>query len=115
MAARVTYRRKHTYRTRSNQVRKFRTPGGRLTVQYKNKNVKRLRCSETGQYLNGIPRVAANKLSRKQRTVSRAYGGVYCSKEVQNRIKRAFYNEEMKVLKQAANAKKTKVTKKRKN
>lgn len=27
MAARVHYRRKHTYRTRSNQVRKFRTPG----------------------------------------------------------------------------------------
>ncbi len=27
MAARVTYTRKHTYRTRSNVVRKLRTPG----------------------------------------------------------------------------------------
>lgn len=27
MVARVQYKRKHTYRTRSNQVRKFRTPG----------------------------------------------------------------------------------------
>ena len=27
MVARVTYKRKHTYRTRSNVVRKLRTPG----------------------------------------------------------------------------------------
>lgn len=31
MAPRVTYRRKHTYRTRSNTVKKFRTPGKLIT------------------------------------------------------------------------------------
>jgi hypothetical protein len=37
MVARVQYKRKHTYRTRSNQVRKFRTPGidNRLIFKFK--------------------------------------------------------------------------------
>jgi large subunit ribosomal protein L34e len=108
MSARVTYRRKHTYRTKSNQVRRFRTPGGRLTIQYRNKDVKNLKCSETGQMLNGIPRVAANKLSRRQRTVARPYGGCLSAGEVKNRIKRAFLNEEMKVIKYAVQARKSK-------
>ncbi len=33
MVARVQYRRKHTYRTRSNQVRKFRTPGMKYLIK----------------------------------------------------------------------------------
>jgi ribosomal protein L34E len=33
MVARVQYRRKHTYRTRSNHVRKFRTPGIIITIK----------------------------------------------------------------------------------
>ena len=114
MAARVSYRRKNTYRTRSNVVRKIRTPGGRLIVQYKNKQVKRLVCAETKKYLNGIPRKPSNKVPRKQRTVSRPYGGVLCAKSVENRIKRAFFNEEMKILKNAVHAKKTKSKPKKK-
>ena len=39
-------------------IRKFKTPGGRLSVQYLNKRVNRLKCAETGQYLNQIPIVA---------------------------------------------------------
>jgi len=34
MVARVQYRRKHTYRTRSNHVRKFRTPGKFIFLIY---------------------------------------------------------------------------------
>jgi large subunit ribosomal protein L34e len=108
MAARVTYKRKNTYRTRSNVVRKIRTPGGRLTIQYRNKQVKRIKCAETGKYLNGIPRVRSDLLPRKQRTVSRAYGGIFSAKTVENRIKRAFFNEEMKILKNAVQARKPK-------
>jgi large subunit ribosomal protein L34e len=108
MAARVTYRRKHSYRTRSNLVRKIRTPGGRLTVQYRTKLVKRLKCAETGKFLNGISMKHSNKVPRKQRTVTRPYGGVYSAKTVENRIKRAFFNEEMKILKNAVHAKKPK-------
>jgi large subunit ribosomal protein L34e len=108
MAARVTYRRKNTYRTRGNVVRKIRTPGGRLIVQYRDKQVKRLVCAETGKYLNGIPRVRSNLLPRKQRTVTRPYGGVLSAKTVENRVKRAFFNEEMKILKNAVQARKPK-------
>lgn len=113
MAARVTYRRKHTYRTRSNVVRKFTTPGGRLTVQYKEKRVKRAVCAETGALLNGITRRPAFSVRRKQRTVSRPYGGILSGGEVRNRIKRAFLNEEMRVLKNAVHAKKNKKNKKK--
>jgi large subunit ribosomal protein L34e len=102
MAARVTYRRKNTYRTKSNQVRKFRTPGGKLQIQYRNKDIKSLVCAETGKQLNGIPRVASFKLPKRQRTVSRAYGGVFSAAEVKRRITRAFLNEEIKGIKAEA-------------
>lgn len=108
MSARVQYRRKNTYRTKSNIVRKIRTPGGKLTVQYKNKRINRKVCAETGALLNGIPMKPAFNVARKQRSVTRPYGGILSGKEVQNRIKRAFFNEEMKVLKNAVNAKKSK-------
>jgi len=102
MATRVTYRRKNTYRTKSNITRKFRTPGGRLLVQYRNKIVKPARCSETGALLNGITRAKKNLIPRRKRTVSRPYGGVLSGAEVKQRIKRAFFNEEMKVIKNEA-------------
>ena len=99
MAARVTYRRKNTYRTKSNQVRKFRTPGGKLMVQYRSKNVKVARCTETKELLNGISRKLAYLVPRRNRSVSRPYGGVLSGSEVKQRVKRAFFNEEMKVIK----------------
>lgn len=78
MAARLTYRRKHTYRTRSNHVRRFNTPGGKLAFQYTDKKTSPVVCGETGTPLNGIPVLTKQKwmrLSTKQRTVSRPYGG----------------------------------------
>ncbi len=105
MAARVTYKRKHTYRTKSNQVRKFRTPGGNLSVQYTTKRNAVRVCGDTGLPLNGVSRarnVEFKKLSKRQRTVSRPYGGSLNAEAVTHRIKRAFFNEEMKIIKQGA-------------
>ena len=110
MVTRVSYRRKHTYKTTSNQVRKFKTPGGKLSTQYMDKAVKRLTCSETGQFLNGIPvltKTKFRKLSRTQRSVSRPYGGVLSAGAVRHRVMRAFFNEEMRVLKQASQARRS--------
>ena len=115
MAARITYRRKNTYRTKGNQIRKFRTPGGKLMVQYRNKQIKRLSCPESKQFLNGIPRVHLYRVSKRQRTVSRPYGGCLSASEVKLRIKRAFLNEEMKVIKNAAQVSKKAKVAKRKN
>jgi len=78
MSNRVIYRRKHVYKTRSNNVRRFRTPGGRLLVQYRNKRVSPVVCGDTKLPLNGIRRVHPSKfsnLTRRSRTVSRPYGG----------------------------------------
>jgi large subunit ribosomal protein L34e len=78
MATRLTYRRKHTYRTRSNHVKRFHTPGGRLSFQYTDKKTSPVVCGETGTPLNGLPVLTKQrwmKLSRKQRSVSRPYGG----------------------------------------
>jgi large subunit ribosomal protein L34e len=99
MAARVTYRRKNTYRTKSNVVRKFRTPGGKLAVQYRDKKVKSITCPESKQVLNGITKLPAYRVPRRKRTVTRPYGGSLSASEVKQRIKRAFLNEEMKVIK----------------
>ena len=78
MTNRVIYRRKHTYKTRSNLVRRFRTPGGRLIVQSRNKRVSPAICGDTKLPLNGIKRIHPSKfknLLHRQRTVSRPYGG----------------------------------------
>jgi len=80
MAARLSYRRKHTYRTRSNRVKRFHTPGGKLAFQYTDKKVSPVVCGETGLPLNGIPvktKSIWRGLSHKARTVSRPYGGTY--------------------------------------
>jgi large subunit ribosomal protein L34e len=107
MAARVTYKRKHTYRTRSNQVRKLRTPGGKLTIQYTNKRNGLRVCGDTQVPLNGIPRSRNTEfrgLSKRSRTVSRPYGGSLSHEAVRHRIMRSFFNEELKVIKAGATA-----------
>lgn len=40
MADRVTYKRRKSYNTRSNKIRKVRVPGGRLAAQYVKKREK---------------------------------------------------------------------------
>ena len=78
MQTRIIYRRKHVYKTRSNVVRRFRTPGGRLILQSRNKRVSPVICGDTKLPLNGIKRIHPSKfwnLKHRQRTVSRPYGG----------------------------------------
>ena len=37
---RVTYKRRHSYRTRANKFRTIKTPGGKLAIQYITKKTK---------------------------------------------------------------------------
>ena len=100
--SRVTYRRRHSYNTASNQVKKVRTPGGRLVVQYVAKKVGAGKCIDTGADLHGIAhrRTSVSKnLPGYRRSVARAYGGVLSHGAVRERILRAFIIEEKKLVK----------------
>lgn len=102
MAPRITIRGKYTYHTKSNKLKRFRTPGGKLAFQKIAKVRNPIRCGDTGVVLNGIKRL--NKCQWKNapkrcRTVSRAYGGVLCAEAVRHRIMRAFFNDELRGIK----------------
>lgn len=69
---RVTYKRRASYRTKSNKFRTVKTPGGKLAIQYLTK-----KSSGTGMQGLAAKRPAAlRRMSYSARTVSRPYGGV---------------------------------------
>jgi large subunit ribosomal protein L34e len=108
MVQRVTYRRRLSYNTNSNKVRKVKTPGSRLVVHYVQKKGKGPRAPhdscDCGKRINGIKQYRPytyKKLSKRQKTVSRPYGGVLCAGCVKSKIIRAFLLEEIKTIKRA--------------
>eukprot|EP01088_Endostelium_zonatum_P004825 TRINITY_DN16179_c0_g1_i1.p1 TRINITY_DN16179_c0_g1~~TRINITY_DN16179_c0_g1_i1.p1 ORF type:complete len:117 (+),score=17.63 TRINITY_DN16179_c0_g1_i1:52-402(+) len=108
MVQRVTYRRRHSYHTTTNTIRKVRTPGGNLNVQYVAKKTKGARCGDCGCSLPGIKHLRNSeyhRISRPQKSVSRAYGGSRCHQCVRQRIIRAFLIEEQKIVKRVVKAK----------
>ena len=54
MAQRVTYRRRLSYNTKSNKVKKVKTPGGRLVIQYIHKRANGPKCGDCGSKLPGV-------------------------------------------------------------
>ena len=93
MVQRLTFRRTLSYNTSSNRRKIVKTPGGKLVYQHigkavsfeffvffwwKNFQVKAPKCGDTGAVLRGVkagrPRQLA-QYSKRQKTVSRAYGG----------------------------------------
>lgn len=105
---RVHYLRKHTYTTRSNKIRKVRTPGGRLTVQYIKKTAKGPQTNIAGRArLSGLKKMSNPSYSRSannSRRISRAYGGVITPCQLKEKILRAFLVEEVKVVKRLVRA-----------
>lgn len=101
--ARITYRRRHSYRTKSNKARPVKTPGGKLVARYIKKSSKGPSCGDCKKRLQGLKRLRPAEYARLpkcQRTVSRAYGGSRCASCVRSRILRAFIIEEQKIVKQ---------------
>jgi len=108
MAPRLTYRRQVAYNTRSNKIRKVKTPGGHVHALHVRKNARGVHDS-LGHKLHGIPTLRPHLyrlLSKTQRTVSRAYGGTLTPCELKERIIRAFLIEEVKIVKRKMNEKK---------
>ncbi|KAL4703668.1 hypothetical protein ACJJTC_016212 [Scirpophaga incertulas] len=102
MVQRLTFRRRLSYNTKSNQRRIVRTPGGRLVYQYVKKAKKIPRCGQCKSKLRGIEPARPAERSRlcyRKKTVKRVYGGVLCHKCVKQRIVRAFLIEEQKIVK----------------
>jgi large subunit ribosomal protein L34e len=98
---RVTYRRRHSYNTRSNKIQKAHTPGGKIGVKYVTKKAKGVRCGDCKKALPGIPRLRPTGyalIPKHDRTVNRAYGGSRCATCTRTRILRAFIVEEHKIV-----------------
>jgi large subunit ribosomal protein L34e len=102
MVQRLTYRRRHSYATKSNKQKLVKTPGGKLIYQLHKKKTSHPTCPVSGQRLHGLPAVRPSTLSRvskKNKTVHRAYGGHLAAGVVKERIVRAFLVEEQKIVK----------------
>ena len=60
------------------------------------------KCGDCKKKLNGIPALRPSeykRISKRQKNVSRAYGGSRCATCVRQRIVRAFLIEEQKIVK----------------
>merc|ERR1712178_153034 len=93
MVERLTYRRHCRYNTNSNKKRILRTPDGKLVYQHVQKKASAPKCGDTKKALIGMPRVRPmelKKLKKREKHVSRAYGGCLSAKAVRTRIIRAF-------------------------
>mmetsp|Transcript_6226 Transcript_6226/g.7178 ORF Transcript_6226/g.7178 Transcript_6226/m.7178 type:complete len:110 (-) Transcript_6226:47-376(-) len=90
------------YATKSRKSVPVKTPGGRLVAQVLTKKTKGPRCSDCKTPLKGIKHLktsAYRNLKKRDRTVSRAYGGKTCGSCIRSRIMRAFLLEEHKAVK----------------
>jgi len=99
---RVTKNTRHSYATKSNLIKKVKTPGSKLAVQIRSKRVRGPICGDCKRSLQGIKHLATPKFratKKRERTVSRAYGGSRCATCVKSRIVRAFLVEEQKIVK----------------
>ncbi|CAM9660978.1 unnamed protein product [Ectocarpus sp. 6 AP-2014] len=101
---RITYTRRHAYHTKSNKAKAVKTPGGKLVAHYLKKSAKGVHCADAScsVALPGIKHMRPKEyknLKKRQKTVSRAYGGSLCAPCVRQRVVRAFLIEEQKIVK----------------
>nr|GMC69684.1 60S ribosomal protein L34 [Ipomoea batatas] len=94
MVQRLTYRKRHSYATKSNQHRVVKTPGGKLVYQSTKKRASGPKCPVTGKRIQGIPHLRPAEYKR----------GVLSGGAVRERIVRAFLVEEQKIVKKALSA-----------
>lgn len=90
------------YNTRSNRVKPVRTPGGKLVARQITKKSKGPKCGDSKVSIQGVKHVKATaykNMKKRERTVSRAYGGTLTAKCLRERIVRAFLLDEQKAVK----------------
>eukprot|EP00004_Rigifila_ramosa_P010181 TRINITY_DN2197_c0_g1_i2.p2 TRINITY_DN2197_c0_g1~~TRINITY_DN2197_c0_g1_i2.p2 ORF type:complete len:126 (-),score=30.53 TRINITY_DN2197_c0_g1_i2:39-371(-) len=107
MVQRLTRRTRNPYNTASNKRRVVKTPGGKNIFQKVVKKASNPKCGDCGVALPGIPALRPRQyasISKRQKTVTRAYGGSRCAGCVRERIVRAFLIEEQKIVKRVLKA-----------
>jgi len=90
------------YATKSRRSVPVKTPGGKLVAHVIKKKSQAPKCMDCKCRLPGIQRMTASKFAnskKRERTVSRVYGGAVCAGCVKTRIMRAFLLEEHKAVK----------------
>ena len=93
MAQRVTLRKRQPYNTSSNRRRVVKTPGGKLVYHHLKKLASAPKCGDCGIALPGVPVLRPRKyatISKRQKTVQRAYGGSRCGDCVKSRYESQF-------------------------
>ena len=88
MAQRVTLRKRQPYNTTSNRRRVVKTPGGKLVYHHLKKPGTAPKCGDCGIPLPGIPALRPRQyatISKRRKTVQRAYGGSRCGDCVKSR------------------------------
>ncbi|KAH8925776.1 60s ribosomal protein l34-b [Atractiella rhizophila] len=106
-SGRVALRTRKSYNTKSNRRRIIKTPGGKLRFLRLKKPASKPKCGDCHVALPGIPALRPRQyatISKRQKTVNRAYGGSRCAKCVKERIVRAFLVEEAKIVKKLSKA-----------
>ena len=111
MVQRITYRRRLAWNTTSNQRKIVKTPGAKLVFLYTGKRGTVTKCGDTGKKLQGIKAarpadLQAGRVTRRSKTVSRAYGGCVSANALKRRITRAFLIEEQKIVAKVLKAQK---------
>ncbi|KAL8279136.1 hypothetical protein RQP46_008392 [Phenoliferia psychrophenolica] len=102
MAQRITLRTRKSYNTPSNRRRIVKTPGGKLRYLQIKKLPTSPKCGDCHIALPGIPALRPrqySQISKRQKTVQRAYGGSRCATCVRDQIVRSFLVEEAKIVK----------------
>jgi len=69
-------------KSRSQRRVRVKTPGGKVTIQYRKRKPAKAKCSECGKELPGVPRQRPYKLQKTAKTAKRPerpYGGKLCS------------------------------------
>ena len=73
-----------------------------MTIQYVDKPASKPKCGDCGNKLAGVKALRPHQyasISKRQKTVTRPYGGSRCGGCVKQRIVRAFLTEERNVVK----------------
>merc|ERR1711988_1935319 len=107
---RITYRRKSSYRTRGNDFRPVKTPGGKLVMHILKKRGK----DSKMQGIKVARPADKRRMSVCGKRVTRAYGGNLTGAEVKDRIMRAFLIDEFKYFKMMSKVSTDKKDKKKK-